>query len=263
MTMQIKMEDQDRKRVILTLRWTAIIVTSYLILFGRGRVTDLHLSHILIAIYIFSNILLYFFPKTWFSNSKFFYPLVLFDTGICSFGMYLSEKMATDFYIVFFLIIIFASVSRNFKLLMVIGGITALLYGALLYSWGLLLKEDSSSYTLRVPFIFIMTAFYGYIVQTLTREKRQELTISEDKYRGLFENSKEGIILLRNHQYQIADVNREVEKVTGYIKGELIQKEVFVLFPPEEMEKARDFFKEVAETGEGRTDSLSLTKKDG
>ena len=261
--MGFKMEDQDRKKIIIMLRWTAIIVTSYLILFGKGRVTDLNLSYTLIIIYLLSNVLLTFFPKKWFSNLKLFYPLVLLDTGIVSFGMYLSEKMVTDFYIVFFLIIIFASVSRNFKLLMVIGGITALLYGALLYSWGLLLKEDSSSYTLRVPFIFIMTAFYGYIVQTLTREKRQELTISEDKYRGLFENANEGIILLRNHQLQIADVNREVEKVTGYIKGELIQKEVFDLFPPEEMEKARDYFKEVAEIGEGRTDSLSLMKKDG
>jgi PAS domain S-box-containing protein len=261
--MGFKMEDQDRKRIIIMLRWTAIIVTSYLILFGKGRVTNLNLSYTLIIIYLLSNVLLTFFPKKWFSNLKLFYPLVLLDTGIVSFGMYLSEKMATDFYIVFFLIIIFASVSRNFKLLMIIGGITALLYGALLYSWGLLLKEDSSSYTLRVPFIFIMTAFYGYIVQTLTREKRQELTISEDKYRGLFENANEGIILLRSHQLQIVDVNREVEKVTGSIKGELIQKKVFDLFPPEEMEKARDYFKEVAEIGEGRTDSLSFMKKDG
>ena len=257
------MEDQDRKKVIIMLRWTAIIVTAYLILFGKGRMTSLHLSYTLIIIYLLSNVLLSFFPKKWFSNLKLFYPLVLLDTGIVSFGMYLSEKMVTDFYIVFFLIIIFASVSRNFKLLMIIGGITALLYGALLYSWGLLLKEDSSSYTLRVPFIFIMTAFYGYIVQTLTREKRQELTISEDKYRGLFENANEGIILLKNHPLQIADVNREVEKVTGYIKGELVQKEVFDLFPPEEIEKARDYFKEVAEIGEGRTDSLSLMKKEG
>jgi PAS domain S-box-containing protein len=257
------MEDQDRKKVILTLRWTAIIVTSYLMLFGKGRLTDLHLSYLLILIYLLSNVSLSFFPKTWFSNLKLFYPLVLFDTGIVSFGMYLSEKMTTDFYIVFFLIIIFASVSRNFKLLMIIGGITALLYGGLLYSWGLLFKKEGSSYILRIPFIFIMTAFYGYIVQTLTREKRQELTISEDKYRGLFENANEGIILLKNHQYQIVDVNREVEKVTGYIKGELIQKEVFSLFPPEEMEKAKDYFKEVAEKGEARTDSLSFMKKDG
>ena len=263
MEMQFKMDDQERKRIILALRWTAIIVTSYLILFGRGRVTNLHLSHILIAIYIFSNILLYFFPKTWFSNSKFFYPLVLFDTGIVSFGMYLSEKMTTDFYIVFFLIIIFASISRNFKLLMAIGGITALLYGVLLYSWGLLTTEHGSSYTLRIPFIFIMTAFYGYIVQTLTREKREELTISEDKYRGLFENANDGIILLRNPQLQIADVNREVEKVTGYPKKELIRKEIFDLFAPEEIEKARSYFKEVVEKGEGRADCLSLKKEDG
>ncbi len=261
--MQLKMEDQDRKRVILTLRWTAIIVTSYLILFGRGRVTDLHLSHILIGIYILSNILFSFFPKSWFSNSKFFYPLVLVDTAIVSFGMYLSEKMTTDFYLVFFLIIIFASISRNFKLLMVIGGITALLYGVLLYSWGLLAMEHGSSYTLRIPFIFIMTAFYGYIVQTLTKEKRQELTISEDKYRGLFENANDGIILLQNPQLVVADINREVEKITGYSKGELLQKEVFDLFIPEEIEKVRSYFKEITEKGEGRADCLSLKKKDG
>jgi PAS domain S-box-containing protein len=258
-----RMEDQDRKRIILTLRWTAIIVTSYLILFGKGRVTDLRLSNILIFIYLLSNILLTFFPKRWFSNLKLFYPLVLFDTCVVSFGMYLSEKMTTDFYLVFFLIIIFASISRNFKLLMIIGGITALLYGVLLYSWGLLTNEESSSYTLRIPFIFIMTAFYGYIVQTLTKEKRHELTISEDKYRGLFENANDGIILLRNPQLQIADVNREVEKATQYTKGELLQKEVFDLFAPEEAEKARDYFKEVAEKEGGRTDHLSLRKKDG
>jgi PAS domain S-box-containing protein len=257
------MENQDRKKIILTLRWTAIIVTSYLILFGRGKVTNLELSHLLIGVYILSNILLTFLPKTWFSNSKFFYPLVLIDTGFVSFGMYLSEKMTTDFYLVFFLIIIFASISRNFKLLMVIGGVTAILYGILLYSWGLLASENSSSYTLRIPFIFIMTAFYGYIVQTLTKEKHQEITICEDKYRGLFENANDGIILLRNPQLQIADVNREVERVTGYTKGDLFEKEVFDLFTPDEVEEVRGYLKEVVEKGEGRAAYLSLMKKDG
>jgi PAS domain S-box-containing protein len=260
---EFDLEAQDRKKIIITLRWTAIIVTSYLILFGRGRVTNLYLSYTLIMVYLLSNVLLIFIPKTWFSNLKLFYPLVLFDTGIVSFGMYLSEKMTTDFYLVFFLIIIFASVSRNFKLLMVIGGITALLYGCLLYSWGLLTSEESSSYTLRIPFIFIMTAFYGYIVQTLTREKRHALTLSEDKYRGLFENAHDGIILLRTPQWQIADINREVAKVTGYSKEELLQKEVFELFLPEEIENVRSYFEEVIEKGKGRADDLSLRKKDG
>jgi PAS domain S-box-containing protein len=257
------MKDQERKKVILTLRWTAIIVTSYLILLGKGRVIDPHLSHLLIIGYILSNLLLTFLPKTWFSNSKLFYPLVVMDTGIVSFGMYLSEKVTTDFYLVFFLIIIFASISRNFKLLMTIGAITALLYGILLYSWGLLGPENISSYILRIIFIFIMTAFYGYIVQTFTKEKMKQLAISEDKYQGLFENANDGILILRDSKFLIADVNKEVERLTGYNKGELLQKGFIHLFPPLEKEKVLSYFQEVLQRGEARTDSYSLLKKDG
>jgi PAS domain S-box-containing protein len=177
--------------------------------------------------------------------------------------MYLSEKMTSDFYLVFFLIIIFASISRNFKLLMAIGGITALLYGFLLYSWGLLISQNSGSYTLRVPFIFIMTAFYGYIVQTFTIEKHQQLTISEDKYRGLFENANDGILILRDSQFVIANVNREVERLTGYKKEELLQKAFIDLFGPVEQGNALGYLEEVLEKGEARTDSFSLMKKDG
>ena len=77
---------------------------------------------ILIFVYTLVQYFSHFLPKSWFSNLKLFYPLVLFDTCVVSFGMYLSEKMTTDFYLVFFLIIIFASISRNFKLLMIIWG---------------------------------------------------------------------------------------------------------------------------------------------
>ena len=257
------MKKPDKKRIILLLRWTAIIVTSYLILLGRGRVVDSNLSHLLVFGYLISNVIITFFPSSWFSNPRFFYPLVIVDTGVVLLGMYLSEKMVTDFYLVFFMIIIFASMSRSFKLLMFIGGATALLYGFLLYSWGLLISEHGSSYALRIPFIFIMTAFYGYLVQTLTSEKRQELSISEDKYRGLFENANEGIIILKDPSLQIADVNREVEKVTHYANEELLQMGYFDLFRPEENEKARIYLNEVIEKGERRVDDLSLKKRDG
>ncbi|MBM4307458.1 MAG: PAS domain S-box protein [Deltaproteobacteria bacterium] len=257
------MKDRDRKRIIILLRWGAIIVTSYLILLGRGKVADPNLSHLLVLGYILSNIVLIFLPIPWFSNPKFFYPLVIGDTGIILLGMYLSEKMVTDFYLAFFLIIIFASMSRNFKLLMFIGGSTAILYGFLLYSWGLLISREGSSYILRIPFIFIMTAFYGYLVKTLTKEKHQELSISEDKYRGLFENANEGILILKDPSLQIADVNREAEKATHYHKDELLGKEASDLFSPEAIEKAKIYFNEIIEKGEGRIDTLSLRKKEG
>jgi PAS domain S-box-containing protein len=257
------MKKQDRKQAILLLRWTSIIVTSYLVLLGKGRVADPQLSHLFILGYILSNLFLTFLPKILFSNPKFFYSLILIDTGIISFGMYLSEKMATDFYLVFFLIIIFASMSRNFKLLMAVGGMTALLYGILLYSWGLLTSEKMGGNILRIPFVFIMTVFYGYIVQTFTEEKHQQLTISEDKYRGLFENANDGIIILRDPQFLIADLNREVVQLTGYEKGELIQRGFMDLFGPIEKEKASNFFEGVLKNGEARTDAFSLMRKDG
>ncbi len=86
------MENQDRKKAILLLRWTSIIVTSYLILLGKGKVADPQLSNIFIVGYILSNLFLTFLPKIWFSNTKFFYSLLLIDTAIISLGMYLSEK---------------------------------------------------------------------------------------------------------------------------------------------------------------------------
>jgi PAS domain S-box-containing protein len=170
--------------------------------------------------------------------------------------------MATDFYLVFFLIIVFASMSRNFKLLMTIGGIVALLYGILLYSWGLLTAEKIGNNLLRIPFVFLMTAFYGYLVQTFTEEKRQQLTISEDKYQGLFENANDGIIILKDPQFIIADLNREAVQLTGYEKEELIQRGFIDLFGPIEKEKALSFFEEVLKDGEVRTDSFSLFSKD-
>lgn len=257
------MKDRDRKKVILLLRWGAIIVTSYLILLGRGKVTDPNLGHLLVLGYILSNIILIFLPTQWFSNPKFFYPLVLGDTGIILIGMSLSEKMVTDFYLAFFLILIFASLSRNFKLLMILGGATSVLYGLLLYSWGLLISKEGSSYALRIPFIFIMTAFYGYLVQTLTGEKRKELSISEDKYRGLFENANEGIIILKNPSLQMVNVNQEVIKSTQYPKEELLGKDILVLFEDSEQEKAKSHLHQVMERGEGKLDAFPLRKKDG
>ncbi len=263
--LQIKnfVENNSIKKLVLNLRWAVIILVSYLILLAKGKVVDTNLSYLIIIIYLASNIILIFFPNSLFSNQKFFYPLIIFDTSIVSVGMYLSEKMITDFYIVFFLIIIFASITRNFKLLMIIGAFTSGIYGLLLYSWGLLLTPDGGSYFLRIPFIFIMTAFYGYIVQTLTKEKRYELTISEDKYRSLFENANDGIIIIDAKSLNIIDINIEVERSLGYKKDELINKNFLTLINPEEKNKTETLIEKLKQLSGIRTDEVSLIKKDG
>lgn len=249
--------------MLTCLRWTVIIVTSYLILFGQGRVLHFHLGHLFIVVYIVSNLALMFFPTRWFSRGGFFYSVVLLDTGLVSLGMYLSERVTTDFYMVFFLILIFASMSRSFKLLMAISGATAVLYGILLYSWGLFASEEASSYALRVPFIFIMAIFCGFLVQMFKRENQEQLAISEDKYRGLFENANDGIVILGSPSMRIINVNRKTEELTGYTKAEMLRWEEAQLFRPEDRKEAENHFAQVEIEGEARTDTLSLGRKAG
>jgi PAS domain S-box-containing protein len=238
-------------------------VTSYLILFGNEFQVSLDPGHLLILVYILSNVALTFAPKKWFSSQKIFYSLVIVDTAIVSLGMVLSEKVATDFYLVFFLIMIFASVSRDFKLLMTISGISCLIYGFLLYSWGLLGSVQGIHYLLRIPFIFIVSAFYGTIVLSFAEEKQKALAILEDRYGNLFENANDGIMILRNPPLLIANVNREVEKLTEFTKGELLGRNVLSLFRPADKEKASSFLDKVIQEGEGRTDTLCLMRKKG
>ena len=253
----------DRKRIIVSLRWTVIIVTSYLILFGGGRIVDFHLGHLFILIYILSNTVFMFLPRHWFSKQYFFYAVVLSDTSLVALGMYLSERVTVDFYMIFFLILIFASMSRSFNLLMIVSAAAAVLYGVLLYSWGLFASEEASTYALRIPFVFIMAIFYGYLVQAFKMENQRQLAISEDKYRGLFQNANDGIIILRNPSMKIVDVNQKAERLMGYGKEELLTKEASALFRFEDRDRARVHFAEVEGRGEARTEMLPFLRRTG
>ena len=219
--------------------------------------------HLLILIYILSNLALTFAPKKWFTSQKIFYPLVIVDTAIVSLGMYLSQGVVVDFYLVFFLIIIFATVSRDFRLLMTVSGFSCLIYGLLLYSWGLLDSGQGIHYLLRVPFIFVVSAFYGTLVLSFAREKQKALAISEDRYGNLFENANDGIMILKHPQMVIGDVNREVETLTEFTKEELLGRNVLGLFRLADKEKAVSFLDKVSREGEGRTDTLCFMRKNG
>ena len=257
------MKTEDQKKIIVSLRWMVIIVTSYLILFGKEEPATFHSGYVFILIYIFSNLALSVLPRPWFFRQSFFYALAVFDIGIISLGMFLSGKVTTDFYLVFFLIIIIVSMSRNFKLVVILSGAISLLYGVLLYTWGFLESEQGISYWLRIPFIFVIAAFYGFLVQTFNKEKREQLAISEERYRGLFENAHDGILISKMAPFQILDANREAERLTGYSKEDLQGKATLDLFSPEARVKASLCLEEVLKKGEGRTDALSWVRKEG
>jgi len=223
----MNLEDPTRhKQIVLRLRWVTIIITSYLILFGRGINSPQPLPSLLIFIYLLSNVLAYFLPTSYFIKVSFFYIILLFDTFMVSMGIYITSQFDTDFYLVYFLIILFASIARSFKLLMVNALVICGIYGWFLWTKGWNLKSLEEGILLRIPFIFIMNIFYGFLIQTFEeRTKRIKMELKEveegaQRYRQIVESAHDAVVIL-DEKNRIKFSNRRFLQLTQYTYEEL------------------------------------------
>ena len=170
-----------KKRLVIILRWLIIIIISYLIIFGRASIPMFSGASLLIFMFIASNIFFYFLPKKFFLKPNFDYLMISADTALISLGLYLTGQARTDFYLVYFLVIILATLGRN--LIEIIGNsiIICIVYGILF----LRAEEISGNYgtylLLRIPFIFIVAFFYGAFVERVKREKLTARRLAEEK----------------------------------------------------------------------------------
>jgi PAS domain S-box-containing protein len=89
------------------------------------------------------------------------------------------------------------------------------------------------------------------------------LRISEERYRGLFENSSDAIFLCSTSA-RIISVNQACEQLTGYALKELTSMVVYDLFYGESQEKVRQLFSEgLEQVTVGRAEDVRLTRKNG
>jgi len=91
----------------------------------------------------------------------------------------------------------------------------------------------------------------------------QQFRLSEERYRGLFENASEAILVC-SATGQIISVNRACERLTGYTQNELLTTTVYDLFSGVSLDKARRLFLEgIPDLMVGETEELRLIRKDG
>ncbi|UCD00488.1 MAG: PAS domain S-box protein [Promethearchaeota archaeon] len=95
-------------------------------------------------------------------------------------------------------------------------------------------------------------------------ELEQKLKKSEKKYRALFENSPNMIVLL-NLEGEIIDLNPEILKFYGYEKEDFLMKNFRALstFPPENLPKLINVFKKVINKQDIEPIELQFYNKDG
>lgn len=132
-----------------------------------------------IVLYPSTNILLHFLPGRWFEKTFLIFLILLVDVALTSLGLYLAVGGDSQFYMVFFLILLVAAASRRAYLLYIALGLIMAVYGTALY-----LKDPKVFLTtdnlLRFPFLFIVTLFFHGLLESYNRIFREKEVLSED-----------------------------------------------------------------------------------
>jgi PAS domain S-box-containing protein len=103
------------------------------------------------------------------------------------------------------------------------------------------------------------------IKQDVTERKRAQeaLSVSETRYRRLFETARDGILLLDPETATITDVNPFVLELLGYAREEILGKKLWDVGPFRDVAASQDAFRSLQADGYVRYEDLPLETKSG
>lgn len=109
-----------------------------------------------------------------------------------------------------------------------------------------------------------MAGMTGILVDVSDRKKAETaLRESEERYRRLWEDSSDGLVLIDAVSGAVIDCNAEFCRQTGRPKEQLRSLRIWEIRPADLQEAARRKFLEIAETGSGGSSELDFERPDG
>jgi len=135
------------------------------------------------------------------------------------------------------------------------------------------LKKDRSKIFVEISYTLLKDEngdyFCGLVIaRDISERKRLEkdLRESEDKYRNLFENANEGVIIADKNN-RIITLNKRAEGILGYSQGEIIGKSATILMPVRYQKTEESAMQRTFTTGQtgtyGKTFEIEMVRKDG
>ena len=92
---------------------------------------------------------------------------------------------------------------------------------------------------------------------------REALKESEERYRAIFDNSRDGIVLVDRTSGSIVECNRAFEVQTGRTLEQLRLMKIWDVRPEDRIEAARQKFQDISKEGTGGSAELDFQKPDG
>lgn len=158
--------DQSKERPLILLRWALITSLAYMILLSEKGASPSSVDLAYVALLLASNLVI---PRLPYRNPQTLGALLMsIDTVFVLVGLMLCDTTSQDLLIGYFMCIVMANFGNSEK---GVAGAAILVTGAYT-AWIFRNWEDVSRpfILIRLPFLFITTVFYGYMMQRVRGE---------------------------------------------------------------------------------------------
>ncbi len=163
------------------LRWLLVISTAYIMIFSDGEPAWLSMEVLLIGLLLLSNIILWRLPNSIIEWVHFDQIVIIVDTTLVSICLYLTGSVETDFYLVYFLVIMVTTIGKDVRQTINNASLVTGIYGFMLFRSTSVDEFTSSTVFLRLPFLFVISIFYGYLTDIARKEKWLRNKIETEK----------------------------------------------------------------------------------
>ena len=168
-----------KKRTITTLQWLIVIVTSYLMLFSKGELSEDPWIQSLVVVFLISGVAIHFLPEAFFHHPSFDPTLLVTDTALISAAIYMNRDVSWDLFLFYFFVLYLAAIGESMLKIVIGSVIISFVYVGLLLHQGKQLTQLGSDLFLRIPFLFGVSILYGYLLENANREKRRAETAEQ------------------------------------------------------------------------------------
>lgn len=156
-----------------------------MIVFSQSLLIDIRWAHLFVVLLIASNGALHFVSPTTLTRPSFYSAVALIDIVLITIALLISGQTATDFYMMYFIVIMLSALSQELTQVVVSTLLVILLYGLVLLFTNFDMGTADPLVLLRFPFFFIIALFYGFLVQSVHEERQRKERLAQEEVNQL------------------------------------------------------------------------------
>ncbi|MBI2539707.1 MAG: HAMP domain-containing histidine kinase [Deltaproteobacteria bacterium] len=163
----------SKKKAISILQWLVVIVTSYLLLFSKGDISEDPWAYALIVVFFASTVVIQRLPEAALQHRHFDIALLVFDTALISLSIYMNRDLPWDLFLFYFFILFLAAIGENMIRIVIGSVLISAIYLGLQFEQGKGLAQINPEIFVRIPFLFGSSILYGYLSENAKKEKHR------------------------------------------------------------------------------------------